>query len=197
MSGNTTTAALTTRAVFNMTNKGHLNWTAAATDIHLVTKNTLAYWDGRFKDGKSNLTYCVKGEFGESVVGNGRVFYGTCATAAGTAAKEVTCAKYDALTAGDMIIVDFSHTNTAAVANLTLSVNGTDAKGIKRHYNAALTNLRETGELCADTIATFIYNGTYWIFTSGDYNNTYDVAQVYSTSGDSRPAETEANGGIG
>jgi len=50
-----------------MTNKGHLSWTAAATDIHLVTKNTLAYWDGRFKDGKSNLTYCVKGEFGDAV----------------------------------------------------------------------------------------------------------------------------------
>lgn len=186
MSGASTTAALTTRAVFNMTNKGHLSWTAAATDIHLVTKNTLAYWDGRFKDGKSNLTYCVKGEFGDSVVGNGRVFYGTCSTAAGTAAKEVTCAKYDALTAGDMIIVDFSNTNSAAVANLTLNVNSKGAKPIKKQYNGTLSDLNTVGELHQDTFSVFVYTGEYWIFTNGNYNtNTtpYGIRIYNQTSG--------------
>lgn len=191
MSGSSTTAALTTRAIYNMTNVGHLNWTNKDTDIHLITKNTLAYWDGRYWNDASatktsNLAYCVKGEFGESVVGNGRVFYGTCTTAAGTAAKVVTCAKYDALTAGDMIIVDFSNTNSAAVADLTLNVNSKGAKPIKKQYNGTLSNLNTVGELHQDTFSVFVYTGEYWIFTNGNYNtNTtpYGIRIYNQTSG--------------
>ena len=166
-----------------MTNKGHLSWTAAATDIHLVTKNTLAYWDGRFKDGKSNLTYCVKGEFGDSVVGNGRVFYGTCSTAADQAVKAITCAKYDTLTVGDMIIVKFDNTNTASGSTVKLNVNSTGEKPVKKQQNNVLANLAAAGELRDDTIATFIYNGTYWIFTNGDYNNHYGFRLYRQTTG--------------
>ena len=54
-----------------------------------------------------------------AVTGNGRVFYGTCATAAATVLKEVICASYDkVLTIGDVLIVKFDITNTGAVANL-------------------------------------------------------------------------------
>ena len=67
ISGSTNTAALTTRAIYNKTAKGNLEWTASNVDIHLITKNTLAYWDGRYDSTKSNLTYCVKGEFGNAV----------------------------------------------------------------------------------------------------------------------------------
>lgn len=66
ISGSTNTAALTTRAIYNKTAKGNLEWTASNVDIHLITKNTLAYWDGRYDSTKSNLTYCVKGEFGNA-----------------------------------------------------------------------------------------------------------------------------------
>jgi len=43
-----------------------LEWTAASTDIHLITKNTLAYWNGRYNSSTSNLAYCNKGAFGNA-----------------------------------------------------------------------------------------------------------------------------------
>lgn len=67
ISGNTTTAALTTRAIYNRTTKGNLEWTASTTDTHIITKNTLAYWDGSYSGTSSNLTYCIKGAFGNAV----------------------------------------------------------------------------------------------------------------------------------
>jgi len=63
------TNAVTTRAIKNMTSVGNLGWTAAATDIYIPTINTLAYWNGAYQssNNKSNLTYCVKGAFGNAV----------------------------------------------------------------------------------------------------------------------------------
>lgn len=55
---------LTSRAIYNRTSAGTLEWTASATDIHLITKNTLAYWNGRYNSSSSNLAYCNKGAFG-------------------------------------------------------------------------------------------------------------------------------------
>lgn len=60
------TNAVTTRTIKNMTAKGNLGWTAAATDIYIPTVNTLAYWNGRYNDSNSNLEYCVKGAFGNA-----------------------------------------------------------------------------------------------------------------------------------
>ena len=56
-----------------------------------------------------------------------RVNYGTCSTAAGTAAKTVACTGF-ALVTGAEITVKFTVTNTAA--NPTLNVNNTGAKFI-------------------------------------------------------------------
>jgi hypothetical protein len=120
--------------------------------------------------------------------GNGRVFYGTCSTAAGTAAKEVICASYDkVLTNGDIMIVKFDNTNNGAVADLTLSIKnsssdtaGTTAKNIKKLYNSTgANNLNAKGQLNKDSIAIFVYNGTYWILTNSDYNNTYYYTSAY------------------
>lgn len=120
-----------------------------------------------------------------AVTGNGRVFYGTCSTAASTAEKAVVCAAYNTLTNGDVIIVKFDNTNSAAVADLKLNVNSKGAKNIKKQYGNSLANLSSTAELRADTIAMFIYNGTYWIMTNCDQNSTYYTTAVYcSTAGD-------------
>lgn len=55
-------------------------------------------------------------------------FYGTCATAQGTAAKVVVCPEFTGadLTAGTLLFVDFTAANTAS--NPTMNVNGTGAK---------------------------------------------------------------------
>ena len=139
--------------------------------------------------------------------GNGRVFYGTCDTPAGTTLKEVICESYDkVLTNGDILIVKFSNTNSGAVGSLQITVktstsdtSGSIAKNIKRLYNTTgASNLVHANELHKDAINVFVYNGTYWIMINGDYNNTYDGGEVlYSAAGASRAAETEANGGIG
>lgn len=65
MSGNTTTAALTTRGIRNNTTKSSLGWTSTSADIVIPTVNTIAYWNGAYDtNNSSNLTYCVKGAFG-------------------------------------------------------------------------------------------------------------------------------------
>ena len=84
---------LISRDIYNKTAAGDLGWTAVGTDIHLVTKNALAYWNGRYNSTTSNLTYCNKGAFGDMAIktkGNGfsdssntiSVAYGTAANTA-------------------------------------------------------------------------------------------------------------------
>lgn len=96
-------------------------------------------------------------------LGNAKMFFGTCSTAAGTVAKEVTCAAFKStdLVEGTVIFVDFSNTNSGAVANLTLNVAGTGAKAIKKIYNGGINNLTAKGELYQNAIIPFVYNGTY------------------------------------
>lgn len=102
----------------------------------------------------------------------GNVFYGTCSTGASTAAKVVSCANgFDSndLTAGSILILKNTTANTAAVANLTLNVNSTGAKNVKKQYNTtANSNLNATGEFIAGTMM-FVYDGTYWQLVSSNY----------------------------
>ena len=215
MSGSSTAAAVTTRAVTNNTSN-----TAVVNNTNIPTMNTIYYGlvtvnnasqtraTGIYAPvsaGTANYILASSGGTAAPVWKRPQVYSGTCSTAAGTAAKEVICPEYDgSLTIGDMVIVKFDSTNSATAANLTLAIKpsssgtATTAKNIKRQYNSTgANNLVAVGELNKDSIAVFVYNGTYWILTNADYNNTYDVAQVYSSSGANRTAETAANGGIG
>lgn len=129
-------------------------------------------------------------------IGNSRVFYGTCTTAAATAQKTVDCVEYDQLKNGDMIVVKFSATNTGAVADLTLNVNNTGAKGIKKLYNSTgASNLAAAGELNKDGITVFVYNGTYWLLTNADYNSTYWYTSVYCSTASGTAAKTASVSG--
>ena len=130
-----------------------------------------AYLD---KDGLTYLWGKIKSKF---LRGNaGGVFYGTCSTGAGTVAKVVTCDSFtaDDLVAGTIIVVTFTATNSGAVANLTMNVNGTGAKPIKYVNNGVLGNLVSTGHLKADTEYPFYYDGANWVVWF-NYNTTYSV----------------------
>lgn len=82
--------------------------------------------------------------------------YGTCSTAAGTAAKAVTAnVKTFSLEAGAIVAVKFSYTNTAA--SPTLNVNSTGAKAI--YYRGSAVPAKY---LLANKVYEFIYNGTQW-----------------------------------
>ena len=98
-------------------------------------------------------------------------FYGTCSTAAGTAAKVVSLSGFSLVT-GAVVFVRFTVTNTAS--SPTLNVNSTGAKSI-RYRNAAIS----AGYLAADRTYGFVYDGTYWQLVGDvDTNTTYTAATV-------------------
>ncbi len=102
------------------------------------------------------------------------IAYGTCSTAAATAAKVVTVSGNTnwALTAGSMVSVYFSNTNTAE--NPTLNVNGTGAKNI--YYGSSQITTSSLGYAgTASRLMNFIYDGTQYRFVSWGYdsNTTY------------------------
>lgn len=115
----------------------------------------------------------------------GSTLFGTCSTAAATAAKAVTLAEFTTLLTGVMVPVRFTVTNTAAIASLTLNVNGTGAKPIK--YRGG--NLPSAGYLAANRIYLFVYDGTNWeVVGDLDTNTTYlamDSAQATAASSSS------------
>lgn len=105
--------------------------------------------------------------------------YGTCSTAAGTAAKVVTCSNFLVLETGARVTVKFSETNSAASA--TLNVNSTGEKSIY-YRGAALVSANYWN---ANDLVTFIYDGTNWciegFFEKAD-NDTNTMTQYQSIS---------------
>lgn len=99
------------------------------------------------------------------------VNYGTCSTAAATAAKVVSCSNF-ALITGAEITVKFTTTNTAA--NPTLNVNSTGAKAI--YYRGSAIS---AGYLAANRTYTFRYNGNqYDLVGDLDTNTTYGSMSI-------------------
>ncbi|MBD5553855.1 MAG: hypothetical protein HDQ95_00510, partial [Roseburia sp.] len=85
--------------------------------------------------------------------------YGTCSTAAATAAKVVACTGFS-LVAGATVRVKFTVTNTAA--NPTLNVNSTGAKAIY-YAGAAIT----ANMIKANRIYGFVYDGSNYEMVAG------------------------------
>lgn len=111
-------------------------------------------------DGSANITH-----------------FGTCSTAAATAAKTVSLTGF-VLAVGAKIVVQFTVTNTAA--NPTLNVNGTGAKAIV-YRNAAIS----AGYLAANRVYEFIYDGTNYEFIGDintDTNTDTKVTQTVTTT---------------
>ena len=101
--------------------------------------------------------------------------YGTCSTAAGTAAKTVTLNNFTLVT-GARIAIKFTVTNTAS--NPTLNVNNTGAKAIQ-YRGTAIT----ASYLGTNRVYEFVYDGTaYQLIGDIDTNTTYNVATT-STNG--------------
>jgi hypothetical protein len=84
--------------------------------------------------------------------------YATCSTPAATAAKVVTIPGF-VLTLGVHVRIKFSANNTAATP--TLNVSGTGAKSIKVKGG----NLPTAGDLAANGVYEFVYDGTNWELT--------------------------------
>jgi len=132
----------------------------------------------------------IKTVNGESLLGSGdltvggsgaSVFYGTCATAAATAAKAVVCEEFTSadLVAGTVINVYFTTAQTYNGAP-TLNVNGTGAKNVKR---VGSTNAARY-EWQAGEVLQFVYDGSYWMLTDGGIATTtyYGVTKLSSAT---------------
>lgn len=100
--------------------------------------------------------------------------YGTCATAAATAAKAVSLAGF-ALFVGATVTVRFDAGNTAA--SPTLNVNGTGAKAVVINGSAAPS--AALAAMAAYATATYTYDGTYWRM-SGTDQATVDAVSAKS-----------------
>lgn len=85
--------------------------------------------------------------------------YATCSSGA-SAVKTVTIPGF-VLTTGVHVRIKFTNTNTLAVASLTLNVSETGAKAIKVKGN----NLAAAGDLAANGVYEFVYDGTNWELT--------------------------------
>ena len=84
---------------------------------------------------------------------------GVQSTAAGTAAKVVTCANFPTLVQGATVTVYNTTANTSAAA-ITLNVNSTGAKTI--YVAGAATSASNQLLWAANSTITFTYDGTYW-----------------------------------
>lgn len=131
--------------------------------VALASKRTI---DGVSFDGSANITH-----------------YGTCSTAAATAAKVVSCANFT-LATGARIIVKFTQTNTATNSGVTLNVNNTGAKPI--YYRGSGTAW-SNGVLAANRTYEFVYNGSQYEFISDLDTGSNNVEQTNTTTNASYP----------
>lgn len=103
-----------------------------------------------------------------------RTWYATSSSAAGTADKvaTITPATTDfALAVGTVVAVKFDYANS--VASPTLSVNGTEAKSIKR-YGTTAPSTSAASSWNAGSVVTLTYDGTNWQINNWLNNNDYD-----------------------
>lgn len=107
----------------------------------------------------------------------GSTLYGTCATAAGIAAKVVSCADFDKLLTGVTIHVKFTYGNTAQ--NPTLNVNSTGVKNLCC-YGTTRAGVNTKSSWSAGSIVSFTYDGTSWVM------NDYIDANILVNSSTSK-----------
>lgn len=131
--------------------------TLTVTNKYLWNYATIKYTDGTSKD----TTKCVIGVYGNtgakgdtgSAGADGKMLYGTCSTAAGTAAKVATVSGFS-LYAGATVSIKFTYANTAG--SPTLNVSGTGAKQI-------LTNGSNSAYWAGgNSSVMFCYDGSAW-----------------------------------
>lgn len=126
----------------------------------------MASYVGQINSGGSNLPVAS-------------TLYGTCETAANTAAKVVTCANFDKLLTGVTIHVKFTNSNT--VANPTLNVNSTGAKSIYR-YGTTTPGTAASSSWNAGAVVSFTYDGSAWQMNDWVNTDANDDTKVKQTA---------------
>ena len=110
--------------------------------------------------------------------------YGTCTTAASTAAKVATIQDNQPFSLVEGVTVHIKVTNLNSATNPTLNVNGTGAIAIMRYGTTRPSNSSSTSWQSGSVIS-FTYDGTYWQMNDWLNNNDY-VTQSNLTSDSTR-----------
>jgi len=126
---------------------------------------------------------------GDTYNNSPKIAYGTCTTAAGTAAKVVVIADPTwNLQTGNIIGVKFSNTNSAS--NVTLNVNDSGAKSL--YFNTGVYT--GTGSIVtgyANNIIYYMYDGTNWVWLNCNWDTNKDTfTSAYSSTGAGTAAKT-------
>lgn len=103
--------------------------------------------------------------------GSAALWYGTCTTAGGTAAKAATITGFtDAdITTGQVIFVKFTNANT--VASPTLSINSGTAVALRR-YGSTAPSTSAASSWNSGAVVCLIYDGSNWVIENW-LNTTY------------------------
>lgn len=113
----------------------------------------------------------------------GSTLYGTCATAAATAAKIVTCADFDTASTeipiGLTIHIKFTNSNTASAP--TLNINSGGAIAIKG-YGTTAPGTTATKTWYAGAVVSFTYDGTNWLMNDYKYDSDTDTKVTQNNS---------------
>jgi len=111
--------------------------------------------------------------------------YGTCTTAASTAAKVVTCPDFTTLITGVSITVKFQYANTAA--SPTLNVNGTG--NVPIYYKGTTApGAVPMSSWQANTVVTFIYDGSAWMMNVNPLLDLiYPIGSIYLSVNGTNP----------
>lgn len=110
-------------------------------------------------------------------------FYGTCSTAAATAAKVITVVDTEnnfSLRPGVLVTVKFNNVNTAN--NPTFNVNGTGAKHVS--YNNTVVSTESLWAGGDSSPSLYVYDGTNWVLLA---YSSYTTAQSVVVNPTSQP----------
>lgn len=107
---------------------------------------------------------------------NGRVFFGTCSSAANASTKEVSTDAGFSLTQGVIIVVSFA--NASGGDNLSPRYLNVNSSGAKRIANTNSPFLDSWQPFDANSIITFAYCGDRWIQMDCYYADSTDFGQV-------------------
>ena len=104
----------------------------------------------------------------------GCALYGTCTTAAATAAKVAVIDGFDTLETGVTVFIKFTYSNTAATPTLAIkpssSGTATTAKQIMR-YGTTKPGTTTNTSWQAGEVVSFTYDGSYWQMNTTVYTS--------------------------
>lgn len=165
------------RSLTSGTKIGSITINGTATDIYAPTDTNTTY------SAATTSAAGLMSAADKTKLNNSNIAYATCSTTAATAAKVATLSGNTnwALTAGAIVAIKFTETNTAD--NPTININSTGAKSVV-YGTAAITTSNLSYAGYASRVILYMYDGTNYVFLGWSYDANSDtkVTQANTTA---------------